>query len=148
MLEFGEDCFTQNDRLIGLKDVHVSGEGYMDAYTGRFVTDFDIDGVMICPCAITNEEVEVPFETSCHEVFSFEETEELDVHVVKNGIIELIPVVFRLICLEVPLKVVKDGPIDYPHGDGWEVFSEEDYQKKKDETIDPRLAKLKDFKFD
>ena len=147
-LEFSKDSFEFDDRLLDVYDVHVEGEGLYDRETDTFTVDFDMDGVMVCPCAITNEPVEVPFESECHEVFSFVNTEDMDVHVVKNGIVELIPLIFQLIHLEIPLKVVKEGIIDYPGGDGWQVFSEEDYRSKKDDRIDPRLAKLKEFKFD
>ena len=59
---------------------------------------------------------------------------------------ELLPVVFQLILMEVPLKVVKEGIKEYPKGKDWEVVKEEDYQKEKRKEIDPRLAKLKEFK--
>ena len=48
--------------------------------------------------------------------------------------------------MEVPLKVVKPGNITYPKGDGWEVMKEEDYRKEEKPAMDPRLAKLKEFK--
>lgn len=48
--------------------------------------------------------------------------------------------------MDIPLKVVKPGVIDYPKGDGWEVISEETYQKEKKRNIDPRLSILKDYK--
>ena len=50
--------------------------------------------------------------------------------------------------MEVPLKVVKEGIKEYPKGDGWEVVKEEDYTKSKKDDIDPRLAKLKEFKLE
>lgn len=146
IVQFDNQNFDKDDRLKGLKDVHVSGTGAFGHSRDTFEFDLAIDGIMICPCAITNELIEVPFETYSHEVFSFVDTDEIDVHVVKNEIIELIPVVFQLIHLEVPLKVVKEGLAEYPQGDGWRVMKEEDYEKSKASQIDPRLAKLKDFK--
>ena len=50
--------------------------------------------------------------------------------------------------MEVPLKIVKEGLTQYPKGDGWEVVKEEDYIKEKSKEIDPRLAKLKEFKLE
>ena len=49
---------------------------------------------------------------------------------------------------EVPLKAVHPDLETYPEGDGWVVMTEEDYINEKSQEIDPRLAKLKDFKFD
>lgn len=146
VVEFDNHCFDKEAVLKGLKNVHVSGTGAFGHGFDTFEFDLSIEGFMICPCAITNELVEVPFETYSHEIFSFVDTDEIDVHVVKNEIIELIPVVFQLIHLEIPLKVVKDGLVDYPQGDGWRLMKEEDYEKSKEKEIDPRLAKLKDFK--
>lgn len=146
-VNFDKSAFVKNSRLKDLRDVHVSGVGYFGQSSDQFEVELEIEGVMLCPCAITNELVEVPFDTCSHEIFSFVDTEELDVHVIKNEIIELIPIVFQLINLEVPLRVVKEGEINYPKGDGWQVLSEEDYRKSKGSQIDPRLEKLKDFKF-
>lgn len=148
VVQFDERCFAKEVVLKGLKDVHVSGTGAFGHELDNFEFDLTIEGVMICPCAITNELVEVPFETYSHEIFSFVDTDEIDVHVVKNEIIELIPVVFQLIHLEIPLKVVKEGLVDYPQGDGWRVMKEEDYERSKVKEVDPRLAKLKDFKIE
>ncbi|MFV0479524.1 MAG: YceD family protein [Anaerorhabdus sp.] len=145
-VQFQEIDFDREERLRGLKEVHVSGVGQFGHSMGTYEFDLDIAGVMICPCAITNELVEVPFETYSHEIFSFVDTEDIDVHVVKNEIIELLPVIFQLIALEVPLRVVKEGPIDYPKGDGWRILSEAEFEKSKEDQLDPRLAKLKEFK--
>mgnify|MGYP003271358823 FL=1 len=81
-------------------------------------------------------------------MFSFEKTDDEDVHEVKGDVVELLPVIFQLIVMEVPLKIVKEGLTQYPKGDGWEVVKEEDYIKEKSKEIDPRLAKLKEFKLE
>ena len=106
-----------------------------------------VDGIMITNCAITNEEIDVPFDFDSHVIFSFTDSDDLDLIVVENDIIELIPVIFRLIKLEVPLKAVSSGNIEYPKGEGWRIISEEDILELKKQEIDPRLAKLKEFKF-
>ena len=81
-------------------------------------------------------------------MFSFDKTNDEDVHEVKGDVVELLPVIFQLILMEVPLKVVKKGLKQYPKGDGWEVVKEEDYELSKKDEIDPRLAKLKEFKLE
>ena len=98
---------------------------------------------MIVPCSITLEDVEYDFHTKSLEVFSFDKVDDEDVHEVKGDVVELLPVVFQLILMEVPLKVVKKGLKQYPKGDGWEVVKEEDYKKSEKKDIDPRLDKLK-----
>lgn len=145
-LTFDPTSWTM-DRLRDLHNVTVTGTGHYDPMLQRFEADLRVTGEMVVPCAVTLEDVTVPFETSSHEVFSFLPTEAEDVHSVKKDVLELCPVVFQLILAEVPLKVVKSG-IQYPKGEGWEVIREEDYNRQKKDEIDPRLAKLKEFKFE
>ena len=146
-LSFEPEAFTNNKRLKGLEDVHVSGDGYYVADLNIFEVDMVVSGIMITPCAITNEDIEVSFEFDSQIEFSFVDTDDVDAYIVENDIVELIPVIFQLINLEVPLKAVSSGNVEYPNGEGWRIISEEDLKSSKKDEIDPRLAKLKDFKF-
>ena len=101
---------------------------------------------MLCPDAITGDEIEIPFETDSQEVYVFEETEEDGARVVTNEVIELLPAVIDDILLEVPLQVTEASEDEYPEGDGWKVYSEAEYQERQKDQIDPRLAVLKQFK--
>ena len=58
----------------------------------------------------------------------------------------MLPVIFQQILIEIPLKVVKPEIKEYPKGDGWKVIREEDLKAEKEREIDPRLAKLREFK--
>ncbi len=144
-VQFDEHAFDKVSSLHHVEDVFVSGVGHLND-DGQFEVDIDIEGVLICFCSITNELVEVPFETNSHEIFSFVDTEDVEIHVVKNEIVELIPIIFQLILLEVPLRVVKEGEIDYPKGDGWRILSEQEFEESSKNQQDPRLAKFKEFK--
>lgn len=145
-IDFGPEIFAKMNQIRGLQDVTVSGNVHYDTASERVFADLDIEGVMIVPCSITLEDVEYDFHTKSLEVFSFDKVDDEDVHEVKGDVVELLPVVFQLILMEVPLKVVKKGLKQYPKGDGWEVVKEEDYKKSEKKDIDPRLAKLKEFK--
>ena len=145
-ISFAPSTFEGNDRLRRLENIHVSGVGNMDLNSHRFVVHLNISGDMIVPCAITLEEVTVPFNTEADEVFAFEKVENEDAIEVKGEQVELMQSVFQLIMMEVPLKVVKPGLKDYPKGQGWEVLTEAEYEHQKQHKIDPRLAKLKDYK--
>lgn len=147
-IDFGPEIFAKMNQIRGLQDVTVSGNVHYEASSERVFADLDIEGVMIVPCSITLEDVEYDFHTKSLEVFSFEKTDDEDVHEVKGDVVELLPVIFQLIVMEVPLKIVKEGLTQYPKGDGWEVVKEEDYIKEKSKEIDPRLAKLKEFKLE
>jgi len=146
-LDFNLHDLHQLDRLRDLRNVIVKGNGHYDCSLQRFEVDLDLSGDMIVPCAVTLEDVVVPFDFSSHEVFSFLKTDDDEIHECKKDFLELYPVVFQLILAEVPLKVVKDGA-EYPKGDGWEVLTEDEYRNRTRNEIDPRLAKLKDFKFE
>ena len=147
-LSFEPAVFAKMHQIRGLQDVTVSGNIHYDTESERVLADLDISGVMIVPCSISLEDVEYEFHTKSLEVFSFDKTNDEDVHELKGDVVELLPVIFQLILMEVPLKVVKEGLKQYPKGDGWEVVKEEDYIKAKSDDIDPRLAKLKEFKLE
>ena len=146
-LEFTSESFEHLDRLRNLYDVQVDGKGYYDVTEERLTVDLQVSGEMVLPCAITLEDVVVPFDLEATEIFSFHPVEDEEVHVCRKDWIDLNPVIFQLILSEVPLKVVKDDAV-YPSGDGWEILSEAEYQRRKGNEIDPRLAKLKEFKFE
>lgn len=146
-LNFEKDAFKNYSRLLDIRNVTVKGFGHYDQYQQRFNIELEIAGDMIVPCAVTLEEVLVPLDIVTTESFSFVPVDDEEVHYCKNDIIDLYPVIFQLMLLEVPLKVVKEDLV-YPKGDGWEVVSEQEYERQKGDKIDPRLAKLKEFKFE
>ncbi len=144
---FKTNLFATNSLINGLKDIAVDGVISYNAEQDIATVSFDIGGIMVCPCAITLQEVEVPFNVEVDEVFSFLRADEYDAIPIKGEELNIGPLVFETIMQEVPLKVVKEGIIDYPKGDGWKITSEEEYAKSKEEKLDPRLAVLKEFKF-
>ncbi len=101
---------------------------------------------MIVPDSITGDLIEYPFSTDSNETYVLGETDEDDVRIVSDEVIDLTEAVVDDILLEVPLEVsdVQEG--EYPEGDGWKVYSEAEYQESRKDQIDPRLAKLKQFK--
>lgn len=148
MVEIPDREFDGISLINGTTDVNVSGSGYLDEESERFFVHLDINGVMLLPDAITNQEIEYPFETGSDEIYSFADTAEDGVRLVTDDVIELFPAVVDAIMLEVPLQVTVASSKDYPQGEDWRIISEEDYQKSRESEIDPRLAKLKDFKMD
>ena len=121
-LTFPSELFDQYAQINDLKDIIVSGTGDLDLKDKRLYVDLNIKGTMILPCAITLE----------------------DVHEVKKDIVDLTPVVFENIMLEVPMRVVKDDANIKSKGKGWRIL-DNSTSDKDDDYIDPRLAKLKDY---
>lgn len=143
-LSFDASAFSDMNQIRGLHDIRVSGKLRYDVDEDRVYADITICGTMILPCAITNEDVPYAFETASTEVFAFTKCND-DAHEAKGDVVELLPVIFQLILMEVPLKIVKSD-VTYPKGNGWEVMKESDYHKQKKDEIDPRLAKLMEYK--
>lgn len=138
--------FASSVLIHRTENVHVDGTGCLTDDGNMFTCDLHITGTMICPDAITGREIEIPFETESQEVYSFEETDEEGVRVVTDEVIDLLPAVIDAIMLEVPISVTEADESDYPSGDGWRVMTEAEYQESRKDQIDPRLARLKDFK--
>jgi uncharacterized protein len=145
-ITFLPSTFEGNNRLRRLEKVHVSAEGRWDANQNVVRVHLDIRGDMVVPCAITDEDVLIGFKTDDDVVFSFEKTDDEYAILVKGDTIELMPIIYPLIMIEVPLKVVKPGLEVYPKGEGWEVLTEEAYQRERKSQSDPRLAILRDYK--
>lgn len=145
-VEIDSSEFEDNPLINGVQDVHVSGNGFLDDENDCFYCKIYVEGVMLVPDSITGEEIEYPFSTESNETYSFEEKEDEDVRIVSDELIDLMDAVIDDILLEVPLEVsdVQEG--EYPEGDGWKVYSEAEYQESRKDQLDPRLAKLKQFK--
>ena len=146
VISFEPEAFARLHNIRSVPSVHVSGEIHYDVVSERAYADLSITGVMIVPCSITLDDVEVSFHSESEEVFSFVKCSDEDVHEAKGDIVELLPVIFQQILMEIPLKVVKPGIEEYPEGEGWKVIREEDFREEKKNEIDPRLAKLREFK--
>lgn len=134
--------------LSRLENVAVVGDIRYDTHEDLVIADLFISGDMTVPDALTNEDVVVYFESQLEEWFSFNSINDIeDVNVIEGDVLDLNPYVLNHILSEVPLNVKKPGEQVYPKGDGWEVLSEKAYETQE-KPIDPRLAKLKEFKIE
>lgn len=140
-----DDAFKKNSRINRVGNVHVAGSGYLDQVRDCFFVSMDIDGIMYVPDAITGKEIEYPFETHTDETYSFVDSDEEDVRLVDNDVVDLHQAIVDAIFIEIPMQVTHASKEEYPQGDGWRIISEEEYQKSQEETGDPRLAKLKEL---
>lgn len=131
--------------LIGIKDA--SGEIHFDDIGDDKISAHVISkGMMICPCAMTLEEVYVPYAID-EEVYLCQTDTDDDAYILTDEL-DIEDFILSLVLPNAPIKVVKDGEIEYPIGDGWRVLSEEMFKELHSNEIDPRLAKLKEYKFE
>ncbi|AMC93499.1 hypothetical protein AOC36_05745 [Erysipelothrix larvae] len=143
-----------NNRFTDLRDVYVEGTGFFNSENDEFFVNCTIEATVEIPCAISLKPVEIEIEATLSEIFLFgievrdEEDDDNPVIVVDTDVLDLDPYIWDAILVEIPLKVVHPDLKEYPSGNGWVVLKEEDYLEQKSKEIDPRLAKLKDFKFD
>ena len=130
--------------LRRLEDV----QGYICFYydaSDELRVEYHIGGNMICPDAVTLEDVAVPFDIEDEDKAVYKEDED-GFYLGKDMNME--EMALYLVSPEVPIKVVKNEKIEYSRGDGWSFVSEEDYQSSREDEIDPRLQKLKEYKFE
>ena len=144
-LTFPSEMFHNLSQINGLNDVHVTGQARLDMKNQHLYVNFHAKGQMILPCAVSLENVDYPFDIESSVIFAFYKPEDDEDFIeVKRDTVDLTPVVFQEIMMEVPMRVVKDGATLKTEGRGWKVLSEDDRGDDED-YIDPRLAKLKDY---
>ena len=100
--------------IIRLEDVSVHGKAIIN-YEDEIELDLDLSGKMYLPCAISLEEVEVPFATKIEEIIG-------ENNINNNFYLDLSDILWENIVLEIPIKVVKEGVHLEPSSrKGWSV---------------------------
>lgn len=120
--------------------------GYVTFYydlEDRLCIKYHIEGKMICPDAYTFEEVAYDYLTEDEDYVAYKEDDE-GFYLYDN--MELYEFVIFVSLPEVPIIVENPHKKRYYSGDGWTISSEEEYNKHSKEVIDPRLAKILEYK--
>lgn len=100
--------------IIRLEDVSVHGKAIIN-YEDEIELNLDLSGKMYLPCAISLEEVEVPFATKIEEIIG-------ENNINNNFYLDLSDILWENIVLEIPIKVVKEGVhLETSGGKGWSV---------------------------
>ena len=100
--------------IIRLEDVSVHGKAIIN-YEDEIELNLDLSGKMYLPCAISLEEVEVPFTTKIEEIIG-------ENNINNNFYLDLSDILWENIVLEIPIKVVKEGVhLETSSGKGWSV---------------------------
>ena len=88
--------------------------------------DLYIKGEMTLPCSVTLKDVKYPFEVKTEvKVSNIDENDEEYVKIIQNNI-DIIPIIWQNIVLEIPLRVVSEDISDSPiEGDGWKLIRED-----------------------
>lgn len=93
-------------------------------------------------CSVSLKDVDYPLDININEIISDKGNLEEDFYKIINNSIDLLPIIWQNILVEVPIRVVSpDIKEENIYGDGWKFITKEEENKE----IDPRLEKLKEF---
>ena len=126
------DTITIDKSMYENTDIRNLSDVKVNAHIKR-VTDSSynmsliIDGVMTLPCSVTLKDVLYPFHIETEvKISNDDENLEEYVKIIQNSI-DILPIIWQNITLEIPLKVVSDDVSDTPtSGDGWKLVSLDD----------------------
>ncbi|MBQ9024017.1 MAG: DUF177 domain-containing protein [Bacilli bacterium] len=135
--------YLENTDIKDISEIKVSGD--IRPYENNFELNLNIKCTLTLICSISLKDVKYDIDIDINEIIG-ESDESLDIeenNKIINNSIDLIPIIWQNIILEVPLKVISpDVELKNLKGDGWEFITEE---KVENTDIDPRLEKLKEF---
>lgn len=108
--------------------------------------NYDLDLHIKCDltltCSVSLKDVNYPIDIKINEIIGQSGENLEDFCKIVNNSIDLVPIIWQNILVEVPIRVVSpDIEEENIYGDGWKFITKEEENKE----IDPRLEKLKDF---
>ena len=147
-LRFDEDIniniedIASNPDIIEIKKVHVTLEA--KEVVDLVVVEYTLKANLILRSTRTLRPVPYKIKETVALTLSFEENDydDEDIIQVNDDRYDMYPEFLSTLITSIPLKIIgKDDP-ESIQGDNWEVISEDEYYKKKKETVDPRFEKL------
>ena len=138
-----DKSYLYNTDIKNISKVNVKGN--IKPYNDNFELNLNINCTLTLICSISLKDVKYDVDIDINEIIG-ESNEDFEIeenNKIINNTIDLIPIIWQNIILEVPLKVISpDIDLKNIEGDGWQFITEE---KVNNKDIDPRLEKLKDF---
>ena len=138
-----DKSYLENTDIKDISKVNVKGD--ITSYQNQYELNLNIKCTLILTCSISLKDVKYDINIDVNEVIG-EDSDSVDIeenNKIINNTIDLIPIIWQNIILEVPLKVISpDVKPENIKGDGWRFITEEEVMEK---DIDPRLEKLKQF---
>ena len=125
--------YYENTDIRHLDTVFVKGTIYSIG-DDVFNLNLDVSGKMVLPCALTLEDVDYPFNINIDQNVGIGEDFEKNYKIVANTL-DILPILWENIVLEIPSRVVKDDAHIKTEGDGWCLTSEEDYENSKNNKL-------------
>ncbi len=129
-----------------ISPVQILGQGQLMGEDVIF--DLNIKCDLVLPCALTLDDVPYHMDINTKEFFTFkenakEEDYDYDMNIIKAKFIELAPVVWQNIVVNIPIRVLSENAYERVkrQGDNWQIVDENNQEK----IIDPRFSILKDL---
>ena len=144
------DAAKQNPDIRKLSNILVTGKGFFYPTTRTMTFDLTIKGQMTLSCALTLDDVSYPFEATLNPTFIWdaEKYDETSEDYLVKDTIDLAPIIWQEIFIQIPLRVVKEGAYEELAQQGIEILTVEDLTKEAINKIDPRFSVLESLKFD
>ena len=124
VITLDEGLYKDTDiRKLSPLDISINIQRITDS---AYNMELYIKGEMILPCSVTLKDVKYPFEVKTEvKVSNDDENDEECVKIIQNNI-DIIPIIWQNIVLEIPLRVVSEDVSDSPvSGDGWKLIRED-----------------------
>ena len=138
-----DKSYLKNTDIRDISKVYVKGN--IKPYSDNFEVNLNVKCTLTLICSISLKDVKYNIDIDINEIIG-ESNEDVDLqenNKIINNTIDLIPIIWQNIILEVPLKVISpDVDVKNIEGDGWKFITDEEVNNK---DIDPRLEKLKEF---
>ena len=136
-----ESNLFEKSGIISLNDTKVVGT--ISNEGNNHYLECSVIGTMVIPCSLTLKPVNYPFSIKVEGILEdlYEEIGEI----VKNNqnTIDILPIIWENILMEIPMKVVSDEIDDVKvSGNGWRLITEDEENSKE---INPELEKLRDL---
>ena len=121
-----DEEYLKNTEIRKLSELKV--EGFISSTDEEFyVLNLKVKGEMILPCSITLEDVAYPFNINIDEALTEEDVKEENFIKIINKSIDIIPIIWQNIVMEVPLKVTSQKAESLKlRGEGWELIKEDE----------------------
>lgn len=137
-----EDIVFENKKGInGLKnvlDAHYCGTIRLNE-DNNIELDLLLTGKMILIDSVTLKEIERPFSIKVEEILDKEDDDFKEYFNNLQNRLDISEILWQNIVLEVPIRIRQDDTDITLEGEGWQL------NKKSEEEIDPRLAKLQEL---
>lgn len=147
-IDINDEITIDKNYLINtdIRDISkVKINGSIVPVESNFQVNLNIKCTLTLICSISLKDVKYNIDIDINEIIGEDESEG-DIeenNKIINNTIDLIPIIWQNIILEVPLKVISpDIKPENIKGEGWRFITEE---KEIEKDIDPRLEKLKEF---